>query len=127
MRARQLPQSEWPRVAHTEIGPALSVLPPDDTRIVVVENGSDEILGAWALIRYVHVEGVWVHPDHRKRGRVAAHLLAGMRDVAYAWGHSVVLTAALTDDVRQLIAHLGGQPLPGDHYVVPLTGVRCRS
>lgn len=125
MITRQLPQAEWPRIAHTEIGPALEVLPPDDTRILVVEDAG-QILGTWALIRYVHVEGVWVHPDHRKRGRVAAHLLGGMREIAQAWGQSVVLTAAVTDDVRQLIAHLGGQQLPGDHYVLPINGARCR-
>lgn len=125
MKTRQLSRDEWPRVAHCEIGPALEVLPPDDTRIVIVEEGS-EVLGSWALIRYLHVEGVWVHPDHRKRGRVAAHLLTGMREIAHAWGHSVVLTAAMTEDVRALITHLGGQQLPGEHYAVPLGGIRCR-
>lgn len=125
MITRQLPRDEWPRIAHTEIGPALAVLPPDDTRILIVEE-ANEVLGSWALIRYLHVEGVWVHPDHRKRGRVAAHLLKGMTDLAHAWGQSVVLTAALTDDVRTLIAHLGGERLPGDHYAIPLNGSRCR-
>lgn len=119
MTTRLLPMDEWFRLADTELGPALHVL-PDDTRIVVVEDPDGDIVGCWALIRYVHVEGVWIAPSHRKRGRVAASLLAGMQQAARDWDVQAVLTAALTDDVRQLIDHLGGQPLPGDHFVLPI-------
>ena len=121
MTHRELPRAEWSRLEDTaQLGPALHAIPPD-ARIVVVEDAT-AIIGTWAVLRYVHVEGLWIAPAHRTRGRVGAHLLAGMEATAQAWGARVVLTAAITDDVRALIRHRGGIPLPGDHFVLPLGG-----
>lgn len=120
-QTRILPPDEWPRLAGTELETGWPVLDPANAQIVVVEDG-DRIVGCWSVLRYVHVEGVWIHPDYRGRSRVAAYLLRGMRQAARSWGARAVLTAALTDQVRSLIAHLGGVQLPGDHYVMPLGG-----
>lgn len=120
MTSRELPRAEWNRLVETEIGPALSLL-PSDTRMLVVEQDAT-ILGAWAVIRYVHVEGVWIAPTHRKRGAVAACLLRAMKATAREMGARAVLTAALTDEVRALCTHLGGVQLPGDHFAIPIGG-----
>lgn len=125
LQARELPRDEWPRLAALPIGAVTSLVPPD-TRIVVVEDASGEIVATWAAIRYVHVEGIWVHPAHQKRGVVFGRLLQAMRGVARSWGATAVLTGALTDDVRRLIASLGGQPLPGDHFALPVEAPPCR-
>jgi hypothetical protein len=114
-------RADWDRLATTDLGPVLPLLPAD-TQIVVVE-GPEGIVGTWAVVRYVHVEGLWIAPAHRKRGRVGALLLAGMREVAHAWDTTVVLTGAESDEVRALIGHFGGRQLPGDHYVLPIGGV----
>jgi hypothetical protein len=121
MTHRELSRLEWPRLigVGAEIAPALPYL-PTDTRIVVVEDAHGEIIGSWAGIRYMHCEGLWTADAHRKRGAVAGHLIAGMRTVARTWGTDVALTAAVSDDVRQLIERFGGTPLPGEHFVIPI-------
>lgn len=121
LTTRELTRAEWPRLALTPIAAVLDRF-PTDTRIVVVEDAAGLIVAEWALIRYVHVEGVWIAPEHQKRGRVAGLLLRAMYAVARSWGVSAVLTCADDDQVRGLVDHLGGRRLPGDHYVLPIGG-----
>lgn len=125
LHMRVLDQDDWHELVGTDLEPILATLPAD-TRIVVVSTDDGAIVGTWAVIRYVHVEGLWIAPEHRKRGRVGMLLLAGMRTLARAWGTKVVLTGALSEDVRDLIIHQGGQPLPGEHFVMPIVRPRCR-
>ena len=122
MTIRILPPSEWSRLEGTELDLARPFLPTEDTQVLVVEQDG-VIVGCWAVIRYVHVEGLWIHPDHRRRGRVLRWLLTGMQRVAGALGVKAVLTAAVTDEVRALILGAGGTQLPGDHYVLPIGGI----
>jgi len=124
MTARELPRADWHRLADTPIAAVCATLPAD-TRMIVVEDRDGVIVGTWAMIRYVHAEGVWIAPAHQKRGSVAGRLLRAMRDVAHSWGAPVVLTAAVDDEVRSLIAKLGGARLP-DTYVFPARRL-CRS
>lgn len=121
MTSRILPPEEWHRLARTELEQVWPVLDPLQAHIVVVEQGA-QIVACWAAIRYVHVEGVWVHPDHRGKGRAAGHLVRQMRSLTSAMGAKAVWTAALTDQVRRLIAHFGGVKLPGEHYVMSMGG-----
>lgn len=125
MTSRELPRAEWAKLAETPIAAVLESL-PENTRIVVVEDAAGTVVATWALIQYVHVEGVWVDQAHRKHGVVAGRLLREMRRVATDWGASVVLTGAIDDEVRGLIASLGGSALPGEAYVLPVEGPRCR-
>jgi N-acetylglutamate synthase-like GNAT family acetyltransferase len=118
--ARVLRADEWPRVAHTEIGPALGVLPPG-SQILVVEDGA-EVAGCWALLPYYHVEGLWVAPAYRKRGAVLRRLIVGMRRLAQAVGVRAVWTGSVSDEVTGLLQHYGAQPIPGAHYAMPVGG-----
>lgn len=118
MISRLLPRDEWHRLAGTELEAAASVLPADAQVLVIEDNG--EIVGCWSVIPYVHVEGLWIAPAHRKRSSVGRRLLTGMRRVAQALGADVVLTAATDDTVRQLITEYGGVSLPGTHHVLPV-------
>lgn len=126
MVVRSLPRADWPRLIGTELERAVPYL-PEDAEVLVVEDAAGAIVGCWAVIRYVHVEGLWIHPDHRKRGRVGAHLWRAMVEAARALGAGAVLTGAIDDQVRRLIAHAGGTKLPGDCYVLPLGRHKCRS
>lgn len=119
MITRILPPREWPRLAGTELGDAWEHLSPKDVSMLVVEQDG-VIVGCWCVLRYVHVEGLWIHPDHRKRGSVGRRLLRGMRQAARELGARFVFTGALGDDVRGLIAHIGGTKLPGEAYVIPV-------
>lgn len=110
--------SEYPKLVGTELEPVAPYLPPDAHVLVIEKDG--RIVGCWAAIRYVHVEGLWLAPDMRHRPGAARRLWLGMRQLAHAMGASVVLTGALSDDVRGLLDHVGATKLPGDHYAVPL-------
>lgn len=118
MIIRLLPREEWFKLAGTEIADALPYVPPD-TRVIVVEQGS-EIVGCWGLPRYLHCECLWIHPDHRRRGVVGRYLYDRMQHEAAQSGDCVVLTAALSEDVATLIRKVGGQALPGTHFVMPI-------
>ena len=115
----RLPPSEWWRLAETDLAEAVPHLDPASTHVVAVEDDG-VIVGCWALVRIPHAEGVWVAPSHRGRGRVAAKLLSAMRSAVRQAGIAHVWTAAVTDDVRRLIDHLGGAELPGRHFILPL-------
>ena len=121
MTTRVLPPEEWEKLAGTELDAARPFLNPAETLVLVVEEDG-QIVGSWAAMRHVHLEGVWVHPDHRGRGAVAAHLLKAMgAAVAATFGVSVAWTAAENEDVAHLITgHLNGTELPGRHFVVPI-------
>jgi len=118
MTARLLPREEWAKLHGTELDAAVPYL-PEPTHVVVVEQDG-QIVGCWALMSYLHVEGLYIAPEHRKRGRVGWRLWQAMRDLVRSQGASVVLTAALSDEVRTLLAHVGATKLPGDHYVLPM-------
>lgn len=119
MTTRILPASEWSRLAGTELEQAVPHLKPEDTTVLVVEDG-DQIVGCWALIRYVHAECVWVHPDHRGRCSVARRLLAFMRRTARGLGASAVITGSLNPEVSELLRKLRATALPGQSYVLPV-------
>lgn len=118
METRILPRGEWHRLAGTELESALEVLQHEDAHITVVEDDG-KIVGCWAAVRYVHLEGIWVHPDYRKRGSVIRRLLVGGKSVVMALGARVFWTAAMTPEVEDLATRIGGVPLPdAKHFVV---------
>lgn len=119
MTYRVLPQAEWPRLAGTEAETLWPHLDPMNARVLVVEEAG-RIVGTWTVLRVVHVECVWIDPAYRGAFGVVKRLLRGMRAIAGEWGARTVLTSALTDQVRALITSLGGQQLPGEHFVIPL-------
>jgi hypothetical protein len=120
MTARVLPVDEWPKVAGTEIGLALGALPAG-SQILVVEDG-DTVVGAWGLLPYYHVEGLWIAPGSRKRGAVGRRLLTGMRRLAQTVGAKIVWTGALSPDVAALLEHYGAHQIPGVHYAMYVGG-----
>jgi hypothetical protein len=118
MKTRLLPREEYPRLVGTEAELIWPLLPEQARVIVVEEHG--EIIGTWTLLPIWHAECVWVRPDHRSRSSVARRLLAGMWQAAKSVGTRSVWTAAMSDDVKVIIGKLNGQPLPGEHFVLPM-------
>jgi hypothetical protein len=118
MTTRTLPREEWHRLAGTEAEPLLPGLPPETTVIAVEQDG--QLLGCWLLLRMVHAECIWIAPEHRKRGRVAARLLSAMYGIARAWKVRNVWTGAATPEVAGLVRKLGGVPIPGEHFALPV-------
>ena len=119
MTSRILPPDEWEKLAGTEAEALWPHLDPDNSRVLVVEDG-DRIVATWTALRVVHLECVWIDPEYRGAFGVVKRLLRGVREIAKGWGARTVVTSAMTDQVRALAKSLHGTPLPGEHYVMPM-------
>lgn len=120
MTTRVLPSSEWSRLEGTELEQLAKALDPERTRIVVVER-EGQIVGTWAATTFVHLEGIWIHPDFRGRVSVGRRLLSATFRAAKELGARFVFTGALTDEVAEMIGRIGGDQLPGRWFVVPMS------
>jgi hypothetical protein len=120
-QTRLLPVEEWPRLVGTELETVWPHLDPSTAVVLVVEDESGQIVGCWSLFACLHAEGVWIAPDHRRRGVVAKRLLRGMQETARALGVTAVTTAAESSEIAALVTrHLRGQRLPGEMFVCPI-------
>lgn len=122
MTTRVLPVEEWHRLEGTE----LDGVPLDEENavVIVVEDADGQIVGCWSILRVIHVEGMWIHPAHRRTGPVFRRLLNEMRRIVTGFhGQHVAVSAALTPDVAKLLEAYGGVKLPGEHYAFPVAGV----
>lgn len=114
--ARILPPEEWE--AKT---PEFLPLPRDHSIVVVVEDGpGGQVLGRWAALTVVHVEGLSIIPEAQKHPAVAGALLSTMVKALLAMGVIEVLTQAETPDVEGMIQTAGGRQVPGNTWVIPL-------
>lgn len=121
MNLRELPRADWAtKLAGLDVAPLAEALPPD-SRLIVVEDALGQVVGTWAVIRWVHVEGLWIEPSHRKHGRVGAYLLKGMREAAQAWGATSVITGCVDDEVRDLLEHRHAIAAP-PQYILRIGG-----
>ena len=124
MTSRILPSAEWHRLVGTELESIIDAMIPEQTTVMVVEDSTGAIVGTWALIRFLHAEGFWIHPDHRGQGSVLRRLIAVTRTEAHRQGEVVVWTGAATADVEALLTHVGAARLPIQHYLLPVNAER---
>lgn len=127
MEARILPPSEWTRLDGTDIAKAIPYHHAEDITVVVVEDDG-EIVATWAVLRVVQMEGVWIRPDHRKRGRAAVKLLDKTFEVAQSLAPYMAFTGSQSEEVSHLLTkHLGALKLEQETFVIPLSEhVPCR-
>lgn len=123
-QTRILPPDEWPKLAGTDLQAIWPRLNSAEAHVIVVEQGPT-IVAHWLVLPVYHVECLWIHPDHQKRASVARRLWIGMRRLLADLGRSRVMTAAVSDDVRGLLAHVGAEPVPGDHYMLTVEETPC--
>jgi hypothetical protein len=117
---RLLPPEEWHRLVGTELETLVPKLDPAQTQIVVVERGG-VLVGTWAVLQMVHVEGLWIAPAYRgKSPGIVRRLVQGMQMAAQQFGARVVWTGAASASVAQLIRHAGGTRVPFESYILPL-------
>jgi GNAT superfamily N-acetyltransferase len=115
---RILPPHEWPALAATELGAMLAGMAPDAATVFVTEDDG-AIVGAWSLITIAHVEGLWIAPEHRRRGRVLLRLWNALVDLAAARGITTVWTGSITSEVTGMLEARGAHRLP-DMFALPL-------
>lgn len=118
-QSRILPRHEYYRLAGTEAESIWPALPHSATVLVIETQG--EIVGCWTLAPVYHAECLWIAPAHRGKTSVARRLWALMRLTARSLGIRTVATAADSDHVRGLLAHVGAIKVPAESYVMTFT------
>ena len=131
MTHRILPAAEYDRLP-ADFHAMVSAAAPGRAQVVVVEDAAGDIVAHWAMLLIPHVEGVWIRADYRKQPGVVRRLMAGMRAAARAWGVTRVTTAAIDDEVRGLLRHLGADEIVVDgivptHHTFPIREGVCPS
>jgi len=118
MTTRLLPPDEWPRLAGTILEPVWQQLDPQDTRILVQEDGP-VIVHCVALVREWRLDGIWAHPDYRRRVGFGRRFLRAVRELLQQEHVSEVLMMALTDDSARICRRFGrALPLTCQHFAV---------
>lgn len=127
MTSRTLPREEWGRLTETDIPTVVPFVQPGEMEVIVVEDG-DQIVGAWAIWRVVHLEGLWIAPAYRGKSSVARRLLAATLTAVRRWTPQWVMTMAATPEVKRLLTqHVGAVQVPGETFVFPIQeSSRCQ-
>jgi len=116
VRSRVLHRDQWGELQGLPLAAVVPVLPPGAQVVVVEDHGV--IVGTWAVVPYLHVEGLWVDPRYQRRGGVLRRLMHGVRDVCGRIGICKVLTASEDDQVTEYLTRRGAAQLPGAHFVL---------
>lgn len=111
---RILPADEHHKLSTFPFAERRGLPDPDRTLILVAENPDGEIVGVWAAMTTVHLEGLWVAESYRRTSRVAVQLLRAMRALLTQLG--IVQSFTYTEDANVLVLALkaGFTRLPGD-------------
>lgn len=94
--------------------------PPETTSLLVVEDEAGDVVGTWSLAILPHLEGFWVRPDHRQKAAVVKALLVHMFRHLRTAGVDIVLTHAPGEHIDEFLIRLGGEPLPGRAFKLPI-------
>ena len=115
-QTRVLPVEEWDRLRDLPF--ATNGLPdPAFSQVIVTETTEGQIVGLWAMLTAVHLDGLWTDSAHRGTV-VAGQLLATMKDQLAALGITVSFTV-ISDPQVMVLAHKAGfTRYPGDLWIL---------
>jgi hypothetical protein len=118
---RQLPPEEWERLLPLPFA-RVNGLPDPSLAAILVAESDGEIIGVWAAMTTVMLDGLWIAPSFRKTpARVAVKLLRGMRALLAELGVVRSITLVQTPDVLLLALKAGFTRVPGDLCLLDLT------
>lgn len=102
---RVLPVEEWERLRDLPFG---SQGLPDEhfALIIVTEDPAGAIVGVWAAVTAVHLDGLWVEPTHRDTP-IAGQLLRQMKATLQEKGVTTSFTL-IQDAEVMVLAHKAG-------------------
>jgi ribosomal protein S18 acetylase RimI-like enzyme len=104
-KTRVLPVGEWERLLELPFG--ANGLPDENFAIIIVtEDPTGAIVGVWAAVTAVHLDGLWVDPNHRDTP-IAGQLLRQMKATLQEKGVAVSFTLIQDTDVM-VLAHKAG-------------------
>lgn len=119
---RVLPDEDYPRLLAFEPFATGGLPSPAVSRILVAELGGD-IVGFWGLFNAVHVEPLWIHPDHRSRPGLIRRLWTAVQSELRAAGVFTAFACIADRDAAQnvpLALRQGFERVPGDLYMIRL-------
>jgi hypothetical protein len=120
MTTRVLPAAEWDRLEGTELDGLADRLSGDRAVVIVVEDSDGRIVGCWAAIWALHIEGLWVAPDHRGKAAVLRRLVHSLNTETAQAGISAVVAGVRDERMRDIASTALGKPLPGQLVVIPV-------
>ena len=120
-QGRELPAEEWGRIAAAGL-PLAQAMPHPDAGAVVVVELDGQIVATWAAMSTIHLEGCYIDPAHRRSPGVVKALVRAMFQALQARGIPEVLTITQDDGVAALAEKLGGQPVPGQLWILKVGG-----
>lgn len=117
---RVLPPEEWDRLRELPFG-AAGLPDPQLAVILVAETPEGRIVGTWAAMNQVLLDGLWVAPEYRRTTLVAAKLLRGMKDTMRRIGLRHGFAIVHTTEVLSLAMKAGFTRVEGDLCHLDLT------
>lgn len=115
---RLLPIAEWDKLKAFPFA-AHGLPDPDLSMILVDELADGTIVGIWAALTAVHLDGLWVDPAHRD-SPVAGQLLRGMKAALQERGITTSFTLIQDANVMVLAHKAGFIRAPGDLWILTL-------
>lgn len=110
---RVLPPDEWPAKAE-ELAHYPLLPDPEFSYLVVVEDKAQRIVASWFAQNEVHLEGLYVSPEHRKKlGTIQTLLFAGMMETLHRAQLIAVLTLAQDPSILALAEKAGFTRIEG--------------
>ncbi len=115
MILRVLPQEEWNRlVDHPMLAGATLA---EDTIITVAEDSTGQIIGLWLAMNVKHMEGFWIHPDHRKKSTLPVRLVNFMEGVLRKADIKGAVCWAEDSQVEEYLVRLGMEKMDVRTYL----------
>lgn len=121
---RILADQELVNLPTKELAALRDYVSSESMRVVVVEDGT-RIVGAWAIVTMIHLEGVWIDPAYRHKAGVVRALLQRTFHVASQLTNWVITGSTTPYVTRLVVKHLRGVQLPGESFIVPVGERAC--
>jgi hypothetical protein len=121
LTVRELPSGEFPRLASVEPFDKLGFPKPETSRVVVGEDAAGRVVAYWCVFAAIHVEPVWIAPEHRSRPGLIRRLWEQVRSVLGASGEKIAFCNIFDEGLpvkEAMAARLGFQKLPGSLYFI---------
>jgi hypothetical protein len=120
---RELPVAEWPKLMALEHAAFKNEIDPNETKILVAETPSGEIVGYVVAYVCVHVEPLWVREDYRKKPGAVRRLWRGAAQMLQRSGITFAFATISIHDApsnQALARQLGFTRLAADLYALEI-------
>lgn len=118
IQIRQLPFEEWDKLEGLPI--ATNGLPnPDTSAIIAAQDEDGNVIGVWAAMTPIVLEGLWIREDHR-HSTVAGRLLINMKQFLRSINVDRAFTLVQAPEIKALAEKAGFNAIPGDLMMLEL-------